>query len=349
MLSPVAMRRLSPVILLAALASCGITAEGKRSDAPASAEQTTAPALPAPAEDPGSPAAPSPWDEDPPCPQAPCAARPIVFVHGHRGSNSDWATVTTALAENDPRWDGARFAGTKDHTAWPTRSIGRREWLFVFDYYVRNGNDARESYTAGHGRIGSGGAIVGDAPAYDAVDHEYAADLAALVDDVLRATGAKKIDLVGHSMGGLVARSFMAFHGGNAKVETLLLAASPHAGIGLVGFAALFGIGPDWMPSLEIAELDSGSALAKVRFLRPGEPDSAKGSWTAKLLDVETKTPIAAAVHVMSGSKDLAVSYDAAHHPAAKTHVVVDTDHSGILKAPETIQRVRDLCGGSYP
>ncbi len=343
------MRRLTSFVLALAAASCGITSEGERTEIPATPEESASPALPAPAEQPPPPPAPSPWDEEPPCPKAPCAARPIVFVHGHRGSNSDWATVTSALADGDPRWDGVRFAGTKDHAAWPTRSIGRRDWLFVFDYYVQKGNDARESYTAGHGRIGSGGAIVGDAPAYDIVDHEYAADLAALVDDVLRATGAKKIDLVAHSMGGLVSRSFMAFHGGNAKVETLLLASSPHAGLSLAGLAALFGIGPDWMPSLEIAELDSGSALAKVRFLRQGEPESAKGSWTEKLLDVETKAPIAGAVHVLSGSKDLYVSYDSAHHPAAKTHVVVDTDHSGILKAPETIQRVRELCGGTYP
>lgn len=38
----------------------------------------------------------------------------------------------------------------------------------------------------------------------------------------------------------------------------------------------------------------------------------------------------------------------AAAYPTAKTHVVVDTDHSGILKAPETVQRVRDLCGGKF-
>lgn len=36
-------------------------------------------------------------------------------------------------------------------------------------------------------------------------------------------------------------------------------------------------------------------------------------------------------------------------YPAAQAHVVVPTDHSGILKADETIQRVRDLCGGTYP
>jgi pimeloyl-ACP methyl ester carboxylesterase len=318
--------------------------------APEEPTQSAAPTVPQEDAPPPPPPAPSPWDLDPPCEKAPCAARPIVFVHGYQGGNSDWATVATALGDTDPRFDETRFAGTKDHAAWPTRSIGRRSWLFVFDYYLERWNDPRGSYTAGPGRVGSGGVIVADTKDYDAsVQHEYAEDLASLVDDVMRATGAKQIDIVAHSMGGLVTRSFIAFHGGAPLVNTLLLVSSPHAGVSLIGFAELFGIGPGWMTACEMAELDSGSVLSKASFFLSGEPESTKGAWAEKLLDVETKKPIPATVHVMSGSKDLLVSYDAAHYPTTQSHVVVDTDHSGILKAPETIQRVRDLCGGTYP
>src|SRR6185295_3433822 len=177
------------VLAVLACAACGIDATG-------TAATDIAPAEPAPAPDDRSPGgstndpapAPSPWDLDPPCDRAPCAARPIVFVHGHRGSNSDWADVTNTLLKDDPRWDEVHFAGTKDHAAWTTRSIGRRGWLFVFDYYVERGNDARESYTAGHGRVGSRGGIIADTSDYDHAQHEYGEDLGALVDDILRAT-----------------------------------------------------------------------------------------------------------------------------------------------------------------
>lgn len=347
-------------MIAVACAACGASDDEARAPGPAAAAAAPAPSPPtasasaAPADPPPAPAASS----EPLCPRAPCAERPIIFVHGYQGSNSDWDAILTGLVKDDPRFDAFRWAGTNDHGAWP-EGIARRAWLFAFDYYVDKGVDPRGSYTAGPGRIGSGsaacaspagaGGIVADTSAYGGVAHDYAADLASLVDDVLRATGAKKVDLVAHSMGGLVARSYLAFHGGNAKVERALLLSSPHLGVGLVGFAALFGLGPDWMAVHEQAELDSGSLLAKARFTRCGEPDAAKGAWPRKLLDVEsTTTPIVPEVHVMSGSKDILVSYDSAHHPAAKTHVVVDADHAGILKAPETLARVEELMGGTH-
>ena len=284
-----------------------------------------------------------------------------MFVHGHRGSNHDFQAILDALAQDDPRFDAYRWAGVADHGRWPARSIERRSWLFAFDYYIAEGSDARESYTAGPGRIGSNGArscsspsgtgeLVADTPAYgDGVAHEYGADLAAMIDDVLRATGAKKVDIVAHSMGGLVVRSYLAFNGGSggSKIERLMLLASPHAGVGVVGFAALFGIGPSWMGVHQLAELDSGSPFAKARFVRCGDGESSKGSWPSKLLDVESAAPIAAEVHVMSGSRDLLIGRDSADHPQAKSHVVVEgADHSGILKAPATIARIREVCGG---
>lgn len=50
------------------------------------------------------------------------------------------------------------------------------------------------------------------------------------VDATLRGDGAKKVDLVCHSAGGLVARYYMMYLGGRTKVERIVTMGSPHQG-----------------------------------------------------------------------------------------------------------------------
>jgi triacylglycerol esterase/lipase EstA (alpha/beta hydrolase family) len=50
------------------------------------------------------------------------------------------------------------------------------------------------------------------------------------VDEVRRETGAREVDLVGHSMGGVVARYYVAIAGGDPVVKNLVTLGSPHAG-----------------------------------------------------------------------------------------------------------------------
>ncbi|HEY0716390.1 MAG TPA: alpha/beta fold hydrolase, partial [Streptosporangiaceae bacterium] len=66
-----------------------------------------------------------------------------------------------------------------------------------------------------------------------------AAGLASFVTQVLAATGASKVDLVGHSQGGMMPRYYLKFLGGAPKVQTLVgLAPSSH-GTSLDGLATL--------------------------------------------------------------------------------------------------------------
>jgi triacylglycerol lipase len=57
-----------------------------------------------------------------------------------------------------------------------------------------------------------------------------AQELAAFVDWVLRVTGAKKVDLVCHSMGGLSARYYLKFLGGATKVDDYVAIGTPQHG-----------------------------------------------------------------------------------------------------------------------
>lgn len=64
--------------------------------------------------------------------------------------------------------------------------------------------------------------------------------LAEYVEEVRLATGAATVDLIGHSMGGVVARYYVKLLGGDGKVANLITLGSPHAGtdISAIGVGA---------------------------------------------------------------------------------------------------------------
>lgn len=54
--------------------------------------------------------------------------------------------------------------------------------------------------------------------------------LAAHVEQLCADTGASRVDLVGHSLGGLIARYYVQCLGGNTRVDTVATVATPHGG-----------------------------------------------------------------------------------------------------------------------
>lgn len=60
--------------------------------------------------------------------------------------------------------------------------------------------------------------------------HEAAGQLGERVSDVCRRTGQDRVDLVGHSLGGLIARCYVQLHGGDERVRTLVTLGTPHSG-----------------------------------------------------------------------------------------------------------------------
>ena len=60
---------------------------------------------------------------------------------------------------------------------------------------------------------------------------QNAGELSVFVDSVLARTGAEKVDIIAHSMGGLSTRYFIAHLGGDKKVRDIITIGSPHHGV----------------------------------------------------------------------------------------------------------------------
>jgi triacylglycerol esterase/lipase EstA (alpha/beta hydrolase family) len=71
-----------------------------------------------------------------------------------------------------------------------------------------------------------------------------AEQLSSFVDQVLTATGASQVDIVGHSQGGMMPRYYLKNLGGASKVHTLVGLAPSNHGTTLLGLATLAGYFP---------------------------------------------------------------------------------------------------------
>ncbi len=61
--------------------------------------------------------------------------------------------------------------------------------------------------------------------------------LATKVDELRHQLGVNKVNLVGHSMGGMIARNYVQLRGGQDKIDKLICLGSPHKGSKLATFS----------------------------------------------------------------------------------------------------------------
>ena len=83
--------------------------------------------------------------------------------------------------------------------------------------------------------LGAGEQFVGGLQAME----QSSAELAAFVDKVLAATGAGKVDLVGHSEGTVMPQYYLKFRGGAAKVDKYVAITPLYHGTTLLGIGSL--------------------------------------------------------------------------------------------------------------
>jgi triacylglycerol esterase/lipase EstA (alpha/beta hydrolase family) len=98
----------------------------------------------------------------------------------------------------------------------------------------------------------------------------FAQQMANRIDGIVRATGARQIIVVTHSMGGLVARTYLRRHGG-AKIKRLVTIGAPHHGSML---AHMF-------PGMALRQMRPGNAwLAGLNAARVDAPPSIVSLWS---------------------------------------------------------------------
>ncbi len=132
----------------------------------------------------------------------------------------------------------------------------------------------------------------------------FADEVAAKVREILAATGARKVTLVGHSMGGLVARAYLRRYGGES-VRSMVTIGTPHHGsihAWLFGGTCLGELRPG---SPWLAELNRGaSAPASVRSV-------SLWSWHDSMVAPQVSARLAGALNVeMAGIGHNAMLYD---------------------------------------
>ena len=87
------------------------------------------------------------------------------------------------------------------------------------------------------------------------------------VERLCEATGADKVHIVGHSLGGVIARYFVQRMGGSARVDTLVTLGSPHAGT-LGAYLIPTALGRQLRPgSPPLTELEQPAPGCTTRFL----------------------------------------------------------------------------------
>ncbi|MGK5638355.1 esterase/lipase family protein [Streptomyces sp. URMC 126] len=98
-------------------------------------------------------------------------------------------------------------------------------------------------------------------------------ELAVFVDRVRAVTGANQVDIVGHSLGGVVPRQYLKFDGGRGKVHTLVSLGATNHGTDTVRLAALgepFGLGDVTAPLLGPSFAQQATGSSFLRELNAG-------------------------------------------------------------------------------
>jgi triacylglycerol esterase/lipase EstA (alpha/beta hydrolase family) len=118
----------------------------------------------------------------------------------------------------------------------------------------------------------------------------FAEQLARKIEGIRTATGAKRVMIVAHSMGGLVVRAYLRRHG-SARIARVVTIGSPHHGSMLAWFFPGISLAQMRPGSAWLAELNRETLDASLRFV-------SLWSWHDSMVAPQTSSELPGAVDV---------------------------------------------------
>ncbi|MFD9884035.1 esterase/lipase family protein [Streptomyces alboflavus] len=181
-------------------------------------------------------------------------------------------TPTATAAESAPSRTAAVSSGWNDYGCKPSAAHPRPvvlahgtfgnsvdNWLALAPYLVKRGYCV---FSLDYGQLPGVPFFHGLGP----ID-KSAGQLDTYVDKVLKATGAKEVDIVGHSQGGMMPRHYLKFLGGAEKVNALIGLAPDNHGTTLLGLTKLLPFFPGAEDLLSAATPALADQIAGSKFL----------------------------------------------------------------------------------
>lgn len=181
-------------------------------------------------------------------------------------------TPTATAAESAPSRTAAVSSGWNDYGCKPSAAHPRPvvlahgtfgnsvdNWLVLAPYLVKRGYCV---FSLDYGQLPGVPFFHGLGP----ID-KSAGQLDTYVDKVLKATGAKEVDIIGHSQGGMMPRHYLKFLGGAEKVNALIGLAPDNHGTTLLGLTKLLPFFPGAEDLLSAATPALADQIAGSKFL----------------------------------------------------------------------------------
>ncbi|NEB76777.1 alpha/beta fold hydrolase [Streptomyces sp. SID14478] len=177
-------------------------------------------------------------------------ATPLTAAHGAPASAGGWNDYSCKPSAAHPRpvvLVHGTFGNSVDN------------WLVLAPYLVKRGYCV---FSLDYGQLPGVPLFNGLGPIARSAEQ-----LDAFVDKVRGATGAAKVDLVGHSQGGMMPRYYLKFLGGAAEVNALVGIAPDNHGTTLSGLTGLLPYFPGVEPLLTLATPSLADQIAGSDFV----------------------------------------------------------------------------------
>ncbi len=156
--------------------------------------------------------------------------------------------------------------------------------------------------------------VLGSIDAYAAIVHHE-------VDALCKETGAQKIVIVAHSMGGLAARAYLRDHGCE-RIARVITLGTPHHGTALANFSL-------------------GTNCGQMRWKHDGI-NGAPSAWLQQLQQSEDENKRALFVSIYSHHDNIIAPQTSSHLPGAKNIELHGIGHVALALSPEVQKIVID-------